>query len=459
MGDRILVVDDESGAREGLRRLLQAWGYETEAAASADEALVRIEHEPPSAVITDLVMPGIDGLEFVRRLKERYAIPVIVFSGQGTIEAAVEAVKLGAQDFLEKPVEPAKLKILLEKLAGTRELLDENRRLRAELRERGAFGRFRGTSGAIRAVYRQIEQVAPSTLSVLIVGESGTGKELVAQTLHDLSPRKKNEFVAINCAAIPGTLLESEIFGHERGAFTGAVQRKIGCFEMAHRGTLFLDEIAEMDEVLQAKLLRVLQEQRFRRVGGRDVIESDVRVLTATNRDPMKAMADGKLREDLYYRLNVFTIVLPPLRDRCEDVPMLARYFADEYAVKNNTPVSPIEARTLELLMAHAWPGNVRELKNSIERCCLLAAGRPILPEHLPNEVRKAKVPAGMAAPAPESSPSGMVSLVIGSSMDHAEREMIRTTLLHTTGNKTRAAKILGISLKTMHNKVKKFEL
>src|SRR5262245_35383012 len=232
MGDRILVVDDESGAREGLRRLLEAWGYESAAAASADEALTRIERDRPSAVITDLVMPGIDGLEFVRQLREQHGIPVIVFSGQGTIEAAVEAVKLGALDFLEKPVEPGRLKILLEKFAGTRELMNENRRLRAELRERGAFGRLRGGSEAIRAVYRQIEQVAPSTLSVLIIGESGTGKELVAQTLHDLSPRKKNEFVAINCAAIPATLLESEIFGHERGAFTGAMQRKIGCFEM-----------------------------------------------------------------------------------------------------------------------------------------------------------------------------------------------------------------------------------
>jgi len=457
MGDRILVVDDESGPREGLRRILQALGYECETAASADEALVRIERDPPNTVITDLVMPGIDGLEFVRRLKEQHAIPVIVFSGQGTIETAVEAVKLGALDFLEKPVEPAKLKILLERLAGTRELINEIRRLRAELLEDGRFGRFRGGSEAIRAVYRQIEQVAPSTLSVLIVGESGTGKELVAQTLHDLSPRKRNEFVAINCAAIPGSLLESEIFGHERGAFTGAVQRKIGCFEMAHRGTLFLDEIAEMDEVLQAKLLRVLQEQRFRRVGGRDVIECDVRVLTATNRDPMKAMADGKLREDLYYRLNVFTIVLPPLRERREDVPMLARYFADEYAAKNGTLPSPIDPRALELLIAHGWPGNVRELKNSIERSALLAAGRPILAEHLPAEVQRVSGPVDVKPP--EASAAGMVSLPVGMSMDHAEREMIRTTLLHTSGNKTRAAKILGISLKTMHNKVKKYEL
>jgi DNA-binding NtrC family response regulator len=465
MGDRILVVDDESGAREGLRRLLEAWGYESEAAASADEALVRIERDRPSTVITDLVMPGMDGLEFVRRLKDQYAIPVIVFSGQGTIEAAVEAVKLGAQDFLEKPVEPARLKILLEKLAGTRELINENRRLRAELRERGAFGRLRGSSEPIRAVFRQIEQVAPSTLSVLIVGESGTGKELVAQTLHDLSPRRKNEFVAINCAAIPATLLESEIFGHERGAFTGAVQRKIGCFEMAHRGTLFLDEISEMDELLQAKLLRVLQEQKFRRVGGREVIESDVRVLTATNRDPMKAMAEGKLREDLYYRLNVFTIVLPPLRERREDVGMLARYFAEEYAARNGTTVSPLDPRALELLLSHTWPGNVRELKNSIERAALLAAGRPILAEHLPLEVQRA-VAAPVAPVAGTGSglqgPSGaadFVSVPVGATMDDAEREMIRRTLAHTSGNKTRAAKMLGISLKTMHNKVKKFEL
>jgi DNA-binding NtrC family response regulator len=471
MGDRILVVDDESGAREGLRRLLEAWGYTAETAGSAEDALARIEKNLPSAVITDLVMPGIDGLEFVRRLQSQYAIPVIVFSGQGTIEAAVEAIKLGAQDFLEKPVEPAKLKILLEKLAGTRELLAENRRLRAELRERGAYGRLRGGSEPIRAVYRQIEQVAPSTLSVLIVGESGTGKELVAQTLHELSPRRRNEFVAINCAAIPATLLESEIFGHERGAFTGAVQRKIGCFEMAHRGTLFLDEIAEMDELLQAKLLRVLQDQRFRRVGGRDVIEADVRVITATNRDPMRAIADGKLREDLYYRLNVFSIVLPPLRDRREDIAMLARFFAEEYAARNASPVSPFDPASLERLLAHTWPGNVRELKNAIERAALLASGMPILPEHLPVEVQRAapasaapaSAASGAAAVAAQrgngSDGSGYVSLPIGTSMDDAECQLIRSTLDHTTGNKTRAAKILGISLKTMHNKVKKYQL
>lgn len=469
MRDRILVVDDEAGAREGLRRLLEAWGYEAETAGSADEALARMEQIQPSAVITDLVMPGIDGLEFVRRLQAEHGVPVIVFSGQGTIEAAVEAIKLGAQDFLEKPVEPGKLKILLEKLAGTRALLAENRRLRAELRERGAFGSLRGASEKMLAVYRQIEQVAPSTLSVLIVGESGTGKELVAATLHELSPRRRNEFVAINCAAIPGTLLESEIFGHERGAFTGAIQRKLGCFEMAHRGTLFLDEIAEMDELLQAKLLRVLQEQRFRRIGGKETIEADVRVVAATNRDPMKAIADGKLREDLYYRLNVFTIVLPPLRERPEDVPVLARHFAEEYAARTGTGVSPLAASTLDCLLAHRWPGNVRELKNAIERGALLANGTTLLPEHLPPEVLLAREGAARRspelAPAPSSSAAEtdggapVLALQVGSTMEAAEREMIVRTLAHTSGNKTRAARLLGISLKTMHNKVKKYRL
>jgi DNA-binding NtrC family response regulator len=320
----------------------------------------------------------------------------------------------------------------------------------------------------MRAVYRQIEQVAPSTLSVLIVGESGTGKEIVAQTLHDLSPRRKAEFVAINCAAIPASLLESEIFGHERGAFTGAIQRKVGCFEMAHRGTLFLDEISEMDELLQAKLLRVLQEQKFRRVGGREVIESDVRVIAATNREPMRAIAEGKLREDLYYRLNVFAIHLPPLRERPEDVIMLSRHFAEEYASRTGTPISALHPSALERMLAHPWPGNVRELKNAIERAALLAAGTPILAEHLPREVGRvgaerpapaAFTPVVLQGGAQAAAASPVVALRVGVPMEEAEREMIRSTLAHTSGNKTRAAKMLGISLKTMHNKVKKFGL
>ena len=457
MGDRILVVDDEAGSRDGLARLLDAWGYAVETAESGEQALERLSSNGPSAIITDLVMPGVDGLELIRRAQAEYRVPIIVLTGQGTIEQAVEAIRLGALDILEKPVEPAKLKILLEKLAGTRELLGEVRRLRAELRERGAFGPMRGNSGRMKAVFRQIEQVAPSTLSVLIVGESGTGKELVAQTLHELSPRRRESFIAVNCAAIPSTLLESEIFGHERGAFTGAIQRKIGCFEMAHRGTLFLDEIAEMDGSLQAKLLRVLQEQTFRRVGGTELIDADVRVLTATNRDPKQAIDEGRLREDLYYRLNVFAIQLPLLKERREDIEPLARHFAEQYAASSGSQMPAIDHATVARLLAHDWPGNVRELKNAIERATLLSAGGVILPEHLPPEVVAAAIPARSAAGPGDDHPT--VMLPVGMTMQAVEREMIRSTLSHTAGNKTRAAKILGISLKTMHNKVKKFEL
>jgi DNA-binding NtrC family response regulator len=460
MADRILVVDDEAGCRAGMRRLLEAWGYEAQTAESAEDALELLRNGGPNAIITDLAMPGIDGLEFIRQLQADYPVPVIVLTGQGTIEQAVEAIRLGAQDILEKPVEPAKLKILLEKLAGNREMLSEILRLRAELRERGAFGPMRGISDKSKAVFRQIEQVAPSTLSVLVVGESGTGKELVAQTLHQLSPRRRNDFIAVNCAAIPATLLESEIFGHEKGAFTGAVQRKIGCFEMAHRGTLFLDEISEMDSGLQAKLLRVLQEQRFRRVGGTQVIEADVRLIAATNRDPAEAISEGKLREDLYYRLNVFTITLPPLRDRPEDVPLLTRHFAEQYAARNGGAVPTITHGALERMLGHRWPGNIRELKNAVERATLLSGGGPILAEHLPPEVAAAKPSSSTTAAAlaaDQNAPT--VVLQVGSTIEDSEREMIRSTLLHTAGNKTRAAKILAISLKTMHNKVKKYQL
>jgi DNA-binding NtrC family response regulator len=459
MTDRILVVDDEPGSREGLQRLLEAWGYQCDAAASAEEALDKIDEGGPTAVITDLVMPKVDGLEFIRRLKADSPIPVIVLTGQGTIGQAVEAIRLGAQDILEKPVEPDKLKILLEKMAGTRELLAENRRLRAELRERGAFGPLRGVSTKMKTVFRQIEQVAPSKLSVLIVGESGTGKELVAQTLHERSPRRRNEFVALNCAAIPDNLLESEIFGHEKGSFTGAMQRKIGCFEMAHCGTLFLDEIAEMDLNLQAKLLRVLQEQSFRRVGGTQLIEADVRVVAATNRSPREAIRDGKLREDLYYRLNVFAIDLPPLRDRPDDIQPLAVHFAEHYGAQTSMPVSPISAEAMARLQSYPWPGNARELKNAIERASVLAQGETIGLEHLPPDLGPTRMHVRETGPAQDADGRPVVTLPVGSTIEDSERELIKSTLSHTSGNKTQAARILSISLKTLHNKVKKFGL
>ena len=459
MLDKILVVDDESSCRDSLRRLLEVWGYRVLSAGTGEEALEQVHEHHPEAILTDLVMPGMSGIELVEKLRYEYPVPIIVLSGQGTIETAVEAIKLGATDFLEKPVEPGKLKILLEKMAETSELLAENRRLRAELRDKGSFGMLRGVSALMKAVFLQIEKVSPSTLSVLIAGESGTGKELVARTVHDLSPRRRREFVALNCAAIPATLLESEIFGHERGAFTGATQRKIGCFEMADRGTLFLDEIAEMDESLQAKLLRVLQEQEFRRLGGRELIKADVRVVAATNRDPKKAIAAGKLREDLYYRLNVFNITIPPLRNRKEDIGMLATHFAEEYAKGTGTPVVDFEPSALARMIHYSWPGNARELKNAVERAALLSSGETVTLEHLPQEVIGDEPLDAPHLKLVEESGKGKVILPIGSSMEEAERRLITSTLEHTGGNKTRAAKILGVSLKTMHNKVKKFGL
>ena len=465
MLDKILVVDDETSCRDSLRRLLEVWGYNVVSAGTGEKALEMVHEHHPEAILTDLVMPGMSGIELVEKLRYEYPVPIIVMSGQGTIETAVEAIKLGATDFLEKPVEPGKLKILLEKMEETSELLAENRRLRGELRDRGAFGMLRGVSAPMKAVFLQIEKVAPSTLSVLIAGESGTGKELVARTLHDLSPRRRQEFIAVNCAAIPATLLESEIFGHERGAFTGATNRKIGCFEMAHQGTLFLDEIAEMDESLQAKLLRVLQEQKFRRLGGREVITADVRVVAATNRDPKKAIEEGRFREDLYYRLNVFNITVPPLRNRKEDIRMLATHFAEEYARKTGATVAGIDPAALVRMINYPWPGNARELKNAVERATLLSAGATITLEHLPQDVigdepldaphLKLVEDTGLAL---EEVKTG-VTLPIGSSMEDAERSLITSTLEHTGGNKTQAAKILGVSLKTMHNKVKKYGL
>ena len=457
MRDPILVVDDEPGSREGLRRLLEAWGYQAETADSGEQALDRLDGSTPQAVITDLVMPGMDGLELLRRVREEHTLPVILLTGQGTIEQAVEAIRLGAQDILEKPVEPSKLKILLEKLDGARELQSEIRRLREELRQRGAFGRLRGVSRRMQEVYEQIEQVAPSTLSVLVTGESGTGKELVAQTLHELSARRRQPFVEVNCAAIPASLLESEIFGHERGAFTGATERKTGCFEMAHRGTLFLDEVAEMDASLQAKMLRVIQEQRFRRLGGSKEIESDVRIVAATNRDPQASIRDGKLRQDLYYRLNGFRIELPPLRERLEDIDMLSRHLAEAYAERSGTDVPDLDRGALLALMKHDWPGNVRELKNAIERASLLSGGGTIRVEHLPPEI--ARDPDSSAAALAPLQGAPTLVLPVGTPMEDVEREVIRATLEHTGGNKTQAAKILGIALKTIHNKVKKFEL
>jgi DNA-binding NtrC family response regulator len=444
--DRVLIVEDDSNTRLGLTELVRTWGFTTEAAADGQEALQRITAFRPSIVISDLVMPRMDGLTLLRALKDDGAdMTVVILTAQGTVETAVEAIKQGAYDYLTKPVEPQRLKILLDKIVERQDTMREVKVLRRQLRDHGSFGRMIGAGPEMRKVYQIVEQAAPTAASVLISGESGTGKELVAQTIHQLSPRAQQPFVPINCAAIPETLLESEIFGHEKGAFTGAMDRREGCFELADRGTLFLDEIAEMTPATQVKLLRVLQEQTFRRLGGRTEQTVDVRVLAATNVNPADAVKSGKLREDLFYRLNVFQIELPPLRQRKDDLPLLIQSFLVEFNGRNNKAVTAVDPAAMRILEQYNWPGNVRELRNVIERAVILSSGEFIEQKHLPPLVGTAAAPSSTA-----------ISLEPGVTVEEAESRLILLTLEHTRDNKTRAAEILGISLKTLHNKLNK---
>jgi DNA-binding NtrC family response regulator len=448
VSERVLIVEDDPSTRSGLAELVQAWGFQTDEASDGEEGLRKVTSFRPAIIVSDLVMPRMGGHELLRTLKDQLSdLTFILLTAQGTIESAVEAIKDGAYDYLSKPVDPQRLRILLQKAVERQETLREVRLLRRQLREQGSFGRIVGNSPGIRSLYRVIEQAAPTAASVLIWGESGTGKELVAQTIHELSPRASFPFVAINCAAIPETLLESEIFGHEKGAFTGAHDRRTGVFELAHRGTLFLDEIAEMMPATQVKLLRVLQERTFRRLGGRQEQSVDVRVIAATNRDPAEAVRDGKLREDLFYRLNVFTIDLPPLRERRADIPLLVQTFLNEFNTRNNKSVRAVDQEAMYLLERYGWPGNIRELRNVIERATILAEGDFIEARHLPPPV---------VSRSEQTLPT--VTLSPGTTVDEAERRLILLTLEHTRNNKTRAAEILGISLKTLHNKLNRMK-
>jgi DNA-binding NtrC family response regulator len=449
-GERVLIVEDDVSARVGLEQLVRSWGFVAESAADGEDALAKITTFRPTIVISDLVMPRLDGLGLLRALKEEGAeVTTLLLTAQGTVETAVEAMKEGAYDYLTKPVDIQRLKILLDKIVERQETLREVKTLRRQLRDQGAFGSMIGNSPEMRKLYQVIEQAAPTSASVLITGESGTGKELVAQTIHRLSPRASFPFVAINCAAIPETLLESEIFGHEKGAFTGAADRRQGCFELADRGTLFLDEIGEMTPTTQVKLLRVLQERTFRRLGGRTEQSVDVRVIAATNVDPLEAVAKGKLREDLFYRLNVFPLRLPPLRERKEDLPLLVQAFIAEFNSRNQKAIAGVDHEAERLLTQYDWPGNVRELRNAIERATILAPGPLIEPKHLPPSLSNEPAPSRQVA----------VALAPGTTVEEAERRLIVMTLEHTHDNKTRAAEILGISLKTLHNKLNRLRL
>jgi DNA-binding NtrC family response regulator len=448
VAERVLIVEDDPATRSGLAELVQAWGFQTDEAADGEEAMRKVTTFRPAIIVSDLVMPRMGGLELLRALQDQLSdLTLILLTAQGTLESAVEAIKEGAYDYLSKPVDPQRLQILLRKAVERQETLREVRYLRRQLREQGSFGRIIGNSPGIRTVYRVIEQSAPTSASVLIAGESGTGKELIAQTIHELSPRAAFPFVAINCAAIPETLLESEIFGHEKGAFTGATDRRTGVFELAHRGTLFLDEIAELMPATQVKLLRVLQERMFRRLGGRLEISVDVRVIAATNVVPQEAVNTGKLREDLFYRLNVFAIDLPPLRERREDIPLLVQSFLNEFNRTNAKNIRAVDQEAMYILERYPWPGNIRELRNVIERATILADSEFIEPKHLPPT---------LISRGEESLPTMTISP--GTTVDEAERRLILLTLDHTRNNKTRAAEILGISLKTLHNKLNRMK-
>jgi DNA-binding NtrC family response regulator len=451
MAHRILVVDDDEASRTGLHALLTAWGYDVTAAVDGADALEKAVAHPPAVVISDLMMPKLDGLGLLAALQREHPVAaVIILTAHASIESAVQATKQGAYDYLTKPLDPARLQLLVEKALERHGTVRELHALRRQLRQRGAFGRLVGSSRAMQDIMRQLEQAGPTDATVLVTGESGTGKELVARTVHELSPRAKAPFVAINCAAIPESLLESEIFGHEKGAFTGAQERRTGCFELAHGGTLFLDEVAEMNPAVQAKFLRVIQEGQLRRVGGKNEIRVDVRIVAATNQDPVQAVETGALREDLYYRLNVFQIALPPLRDRMDDIPDLVQAVLEELNERHGRSVRGLSEAAMALLRQHAWPGNVRELRNAIERAVIVCAGDLIEADHLSALRPREAAPTASAV-------GDAVVLAIGTRVEDGERQLIQKTLEHTDNNKTRAAEILGISLKTLHNKLARY--
>ena len=448
-GARILVVEDEANERSGLAELLQTWGYVAETAADGAEALEKVATFAPAVILSDLRMPRLTGMELLRQLREaQSSAAVILLTGQGTVEQAVEATKLGAFNFLEKPIDPKRLQIELRNCLERSETRRQLEIAHQRLSDQGAFSKLAGRSKKMKEVLTLIEQVAPSSASVLITGESGTGKELVARTIHELSPRASKPFIAVNCAAIPESLMESEIFGHERGAFTGAVERRLGCFEMADGGTLLLDEIGEMPYPTQAKLLRVLEDSRVRRLGSKSEISVDVRVLASTNKVPEEAVAKNELRNDLYFRLNVVQISIPPLRERLEDVDDIAVALIEELNHKHNRTIAGIEDEVRGALQRYSWPGNVRELRNVLERAVV------ICPE---KTLRRRDIAADFGRPTPTGGEDPL-RLRAGMTVAEAERRLILETLTSSQNNKTRAADLLGISLKTLHNKLKDYE-
>lgn len=499
----VLVVDDEANLRTALGELLKMWGHQVILASNFAESLTHLDDASIDVILTDVMLPDGSGIDLVKTAKERnLLVPIVILTGHGSIEDAVTAIHLGAENYLTKPVEPPRLKLVIDQIIEKREMEQEVKSLRQQLRKAGTLGAMKGRSEPMQKLYTLIERVAPTEASVFITGESGTGKTLIAKTIHDYSRRRNKPFVAVNCAAIAPTLIESELFGHEKGAFTGATQQRRGYFEEAFGGTIFLDEITELPIELQGKLLRVLEENRIRRVGGNTELQINVRIISASNRDPKKAIEDGKLREDLYYRINIFPIHACSLRERPEDIPFLAQMFLEKLCEEEGRQNMTFEPKVVDLLKSYQWPGNVRELRNVVNRALIVARGERLpldaLPDYLKKEVNMAAVAAGNApavslseeresvdAEEPEeadelalvgaeggrssgnSHPGGSSSspdpfaFLSGpdTTLETMEKIMIQRLLGDTDNNKPLVAEKLGISLKTLYNKIKKYDL
>ncbi len=453
MKRKILIVDDERNIRDGMKWALEGKDkeYEVYTAGNVDDALELVRKNNVELIITDLKMPGASGMDLLRKIKsETPEVEVVVLTGYGTIESAVEAMKLGAADYLLKPINIDELNLVVARALQHKTLRQENITLRQALDEKFGFEKIIGQSPAMERVFRQIQMVAPTKSTVLIQGESGTGKELIAGAIHYNSPRKDKPFIKVNCGALTPTLLESELFGHEKGAFTDAYREKPGRFELANGGTLFLDEISETTPEFQVKLLRVIELQEFERVGGTRTIKVDVRIITATNKNLKDLVQQGKFREDLFYRLNVIQIIVPPLRERREDIPLLVNAFIKEFAAQNNKPALSISPKAMAALQNYSWPGNVRQLRNVIEAAVIMCNTNEIKLYHLPEEIRLAEESA---------LEEDAIRLKIGTPLSEMEKEVIKATLKKVNGNKAQAARLLGIGRKTLYRKMAEYRI
>ena len=448
MKAKILVADDETSHRQMIEAVLAAEGYEVTQAEDGQAAISAVEDRFYDLVIMDVRMPNVDGIQALQKIKQISPdIPVIIMTAYASVGSAVDALKSSAYDYLIKPLDIDELKILVDKALRHHQLEQENVYLKERLGDRFDFSNIIGRSPSMTRLFETVALVAPSEATALIVGESGTGKELIANAIHQNSPRKDRPFIIVNCAALPETLLESELFGHEKGAFTGAIARKQGRFQLAHNSSIFLDEIAEMTPATQAKILRVLQEREFEPVGSTQTIKVDTRVIAATNKNLGEEIQAGRFREDLYYRLNVVTVDVPPLRQRREDIPLLADFFLKQYAQKNRRLIKGFTPRATDLLMRYEWPGNVRELENIIERAVIMARGEMMTPLEFPNDLQNLD----------EALKESRIDLTSGRSLKEVEKVLILRTLEETGGNRTHAARILGISRRTLQLKLKEY--